>query len=121
MDDTGAVTERVLVCRSDGERFALPAAMVREVVALPPLSRIPGATSRVRGLANVNGVLVTVLSAPTLLAPESPVPEGLLVVLTLHRGQVGFAVEEADSLAPGGESFRVVDVEAVVRGLLGTS
>ncbi len=120
MDDTGLGTERVLVCRSAGERFALPAAMVREVVALPPLSRIPGATSRVRGLANVHGILVTVLSAPTLVDPAGS-KESLLVVLTLHRGQVGFAVEDADALAGGEAGVRMVDVEAVVRGLLGTS
>ena len=121
MDDTAVVTERVLVCRSEGERFALPAAMVREVVVLPPLSRIPGAGPRIRGLANVHGVLVTVLCPPILVDPETRTHHGLLVVLTLYRGQVGFAVEEADSLAAAGPGVRVIDVESVVRGLLETS
>jgi len=121
MDDTGVVTERVLVCRSDGERFALPAASVREVVALPPLSRIPGTSPRVRGLANVHGVLVTVLSAPTVLESSGSADDTLLVVLSLHRGQVGFAVQEAESVASVGQGVRVVEVETVVRGVLGTS
>ena len=139
MSEAGLATERVLVCRTGNERFALPVALVREVVALPPLSRLPGTGEWVRGLANVHGVLVTVLAAPILeQSPESGVrtlpgdagtprgrdaepPPALLVVLTLHRGQVGFAVEEVDELAlPDARGVRMVNVEAVVRGVLGS-
>ncbi len=74
MSEAGLATERVLVCRTGNERFALPVALVREVVALPPLSRLPGTGEWVRGLANVHGVLVTVLAAPILeQSPESGV------------------------------------------------
>ena len=53
--------------------------------------------------------------------PEAPRAPGslpnMLVVLSLERGQVGFAVEEAEHIsAPDG--VRIVDVEAVVRGVL---
>jgi chemotaxis signal transduction protein len=120
MVDAGLAADRVLVCRSDGERFALPVTLVREVVALPPLSRIPGSIPRVRGLANVHGTLVTVLGAPTLPDVPEEGPVNLLVVLSLEGGQVGFAVEEVEQIsAPNG--VRVVDVEAVVRRLLGES
>ena len=117
MVEAGLAADRVLVCRSDGERFALPVTLVREVVALPPLSRIPGSIPRVRGLANVHGTLVTVLGAPTL--PDAPRggPEQLLVVLSLERGQVGFAVEEVEQISPP-DGVRIVDVESVVRGVL---
>jgi chemotaxis signal transduction protein len=122
MGDTGLAGERVLVCRSEGERFALPVGQVREVVALPPVSRIPGAGEHVLGLANVHGILVTVLAPPTLAPASGPPAGGLLVVLTLHRGQVGFAVEEAEELAGAGSgAVRVVEVDAVVRGVLGGS
>jgi chemotaxis signal transduction protein len=124
MVDAGpaAAAERVLVCRSDGERFAIPIALVREVIALPPLSRIPGATARVVGLANVHGTLVTVLSAPILTEDPEPSRATMLVVLNLHRGQVGFAVEEVDDLGTRDASgVRMVEVEAVVRGVLGGS
>jgi chemotaxis signal transduction protein len=117
MVDADLAEDRVLVCRSDGERFALPVTAVREVVALPPLSRIPGTIPRVLGLANVHGTLVTVLRAPSLPdAPEGS-DERLLVVLSLERGQVGFAVEDVEQIsAPNG--VRIVDVESVVRGVL---
>lgn len=122
MVDTGLAAERVLRCRSEGERFALPVALVREVVALPPVSRIPGASERVLGLANVHGILVTVLAAPTLVTGAGGPTGGLLVVLNLHRGQVGFAVDEVDELALADTAaVRVVEVEAVVRGVLGGS
>jgi len=120
MGEPSLAVDRVLVCRSDGERFALPVTMVREVVALPPLSRIPGSIPRVRGLANVHGTLVTVLGAPTL--PDTPETglAHLLVVLSLEGGQIGFAVEEVEQIsAPNG--VRLVDVENVVRRLLGES
>jgi two-component system chemotaxis response regulator CheV len=104
-----------------GERFALPVSLVREVVALPPLSRIPGATAQVRGLANVHGILVTVLGAPVLFDPPGQSQDGLLVVLTLHRGQVGFAVEEVEEVSSADDpGVRVVEVETVVRGVLGS-
>jgi chemotaxis signal transduction protein len=122
MDESDLAGERVLVCRSEGERFALPIGEVREVVALPPVSRIPGADERVVGLANVRGILVTVLAAPTLAPGAGRPTDGLLVVLNLHRGQVGFAVEEAEELAGAGSAaVRVVEAEAVVRGVLGRS
>ena len=117
MGEAGPATDRVLVCRSDGERFALPVTLVREVVALPPLSRIPGSMLRVRGLANVHGTLVTVLGAPTLSEAPAAGPAHLLVVLTLERGQVGFAVEEVEEISDPNE-VRIVDVESVVRGVL---
>jgi chemotaxis signal transduction protein len=117
MVEAGLAADRVLVCRSDGERFALPVSLVREVVALPPLSRIPGSIPHVRGLANVHGTLVTVLEAPTLPDAPSGGQPNLLVVLSLERGQVGFAVEEVEHIsAPDG--VRIVDVESVVRGVL---
>ncbi len=93
---------------------------MREVVALPPFSRFPGVAGRVLGLANVHGILVTVLRAPTLSETPEPAAPELLVVLTLHQGQVGFAVEEVEELAaPEARGARTVDVEAVVRGVLG--
>ena len=117
MGEASLAADRVLVCRSDGERFALPVTLVREVVALPPLSRIPGSIPRVRGLANVNGTLVTVLGAPTLPDTLEGGPAHLLVVLSLAGGQVGFAVEDVEQISPR-NGVRLVDVESVVRGVL---
>lgn len=65
----------------------------------------------------MHGTLVTVLGAPTLEDVPTAGPAQLLVVLSLERGQVGFAVEEVEQISdPNG--VRIVDVESVVRGVL---
>src|SRR5438552_14435796 len=71
---------RVVVCRVGDERFVLPVAAVREVVASPPVTRLPEAPPLVRGLANVHGTLVTTISGPRLLALEIPESGDWLVV-----------------------------------------
>lgn len=120
MAEARLAAERVLVCCSQGEQFALPMAQVREVVALPPLSRLPGTSDQVLGLANVHGILITVLRAPVLASSLEPRPPEMLVVLTIHRGQVGFAVEAVEDLSgPNPPGVRQVEVETVVRGVLG--
>jgi len=115
-----ATPERMVVCRAGGERFALPVPLVREVVALPPLTRIPGAPPAVRGLANVHGMLVTVLSgSPPAEQPSNGAAEWL-VVLTARQGRVGLAVEEVEDLSTASAAaVRVADVEGLVRSMMG--
>jgi len=113
-----ASPDRVVVCRAGDERFAVPVTLIREVVALPPLTRIPGAPDSVRGLANVHGTLITVL-AGSLLVGHAPNGAGQwLVVLHARRGQVGLAVDEVEDLSSV-DSARQVDVEHLVRSVLG--
>ena len=117
MGDPGP--ERMVVCRAGDERFSVPVTLVREVVALPPLTRIPGAPPSVHGLANVHGLLVTVLGG-SLLAGLPVGPAGpWLVVLTLRRGQVGIAVDEVEDLSVSGTAARPVDAESLVKRVMG--
>jgi len=113
--------ERLVVCRAGGERFALPVAAVREVVAAPVLARIPGAPAAVRGLANVRGALVTAVSAPVLLGLPDPSPSEWLVVLALFGGRVGLEVDEVEDLHAGGSVAGVprLPLEALLRPLFG--
>lgn len=114
-----ASPDRVVVCRAADERFAVPVTLIREVVALPPLTRIPGAPSPVCGLANVHGTLVTVLTGSLLVGRASNGAGEWLVVLNARQGQVGLAVDEVEDLSTTGDSARVVDVEHLVRSVMG--
>ena len=107
------------MCRAGDQRFAVPVTQVREVVALPPLTRIPGAPASVRGLANVHGILVTVLSGSGAgLVPDGP--DEWLVVLTTRQGQLGLAVDDVEDLAVSDESSaRVVNIEDLIRTAMG--
>lgn len=113
--------ERLVVCRVGTQRFALPVAAVREVVAAPLLARIPGAPAGVRGVANVRGALVTAVSAPMLLGASDPPPSEWLVVLTLLGGRVGLEVDEVEDLHTGGPVAGVprLALEALLGPLFG--
>jgi purine-binding chemotaxis protein CheW len=116
---TEPATERVVICRIAGERFALPVAVVREVVAVPPVIRVPGAPAPVRGIANLHGTLVTAVSGPLLLGLAAG-EEACLVVLTMEQGRVGITVEEVEdveSAAPGDH----LQLEPLLRPLLAGS
>lgn len=109
-----AARERVVVCRTGQERLAIPVHLVREVVTLPPLTRIPGAPPAVRGLANVQGVLITVLNGAALAGLEGGEAGEWLVVLAARQGHVGLAVDEVEELtAAGGAATRIIELEAI--------
>jgi purine-binding chemotaxis protein CheW len=120
MAEAGA--ERVVVCRIGTERFALPVASVRAVVALPAVARIPGAPTTVRGLVNVRGTLVTTVSGARLLgSSEGTAAAEWLVVLAMLGGRVGLEVDEVEDLHTTGSAGEVptLDLEALIRPLFG--
>ena len=117
---TNGKHDRVVVCRVGAERFALPITTVREVVAAPELTRIPGAPHAVRGLANVRGILVTAISGRDLLGGSGYDRGDWLVVLAMRDGRVGVVMDEVEDLErqDGTGSVPVLDIEALVGPLL---
>jgi chemotaxis signal transduction protein len=93
---------------------------VREVVASPPVTRLPEAPPLVRGLANVHGTLVTAISGPRLLALEVPESGDWLVVLALHGGRVGIQVDEVEDVVESDE-WHVLDVDHLIAPLIAES
>jgi purine-binding chemotaxis protein CheW len=55
---TIAVPERALTFALDGEMFAIDAQCVREILEVPTITRVPGATNFSNGLINVRGAIV---------------------------------------------------------------
>jgi purine-binding chemotaxis protein CheW len=113
---------RVLVCRVGNQRVALPVAAVRQVVASQPVVRIPGAPEAIRGVANVQGTLVTAVSAPRLLGLPLPAQSDWLVVLSLCNGRVGIEVDDVEDVhAAGPEAPRRLELDALIRPLIADS
>jgi purine-binding chemotaxis protein CheW len=108
-----------VVCRVAGERFALPITAIQEVVATPVLTRVPGAPEAVRGIANVRGTLVTVVSGPALFGIRVERSTDWLLVLSMLDGTVGLEVDEVEDLHAASTASRLptLDVEALVRPL----
>lgn len=120
MADPGA--GRVLVCRVGNERVALPVAAVRQVVASQPVTRLPGAPDPVRGVANVQGTLVTAVSAPRLLGLPMPERSEWLIVLSLCDGRVGLEVDDVEDVhAASSDAPRRFELDELIRPLLAAS
>jgi chemotaxis signal transduction protein len=88
-----------------GRRCALPVAVVREVMATPPVTPVPGAPPALRGLVPVHGqVLPLVDVGPQLVAAtpsEAPPPrweaDRMVLVETTLPAPAGAAPAEAGS------------------------
>ncbi len=111
---------RVVVCRVGAERFALPVTAVREIIAAPELTRIPGVPASIRGVANVRGTLVTAVSGRFLLGALGTDAGDWLLVLTMRDGRVGIVMDEVEDLqvSAAAGTLPVLDIEALVLPLL---
>ncbi|HUG28705.1 MAG TPA: chemotaxis protein CheW [Gemmatimonadales bacterium] len=95
---TDVTALRVLRCRSGGLEWALADNTVREVAAMVPLARIPGAAAAVLGLGNLRGTMVTVVDTRRLLGQAADGPPVAVVVVEAGGRRVGLAVDEVDDL-----------------------
>ena len=117
---SSAPVGRVVVCRVGARRFTVPVAAVREVVTAPGIVPIPGVPPVIRGVVNVRGALVTVVSG-ALLVLEAGDPSGqCLLVLDMHDGRVAIEVDEVEDLHTTESAGRLpmLDLEGQVRPLL---
>ena len=96
--DTGAGREWVGVAfRMGGETFLVAREETREVLGYPAVvTRIPGAKSWVKGLANVRGQLLPMLDLRQFLGSGSTTPQRNTRVVVVHHREVpaGLMVDE---------------------------
>ncbi len=59
----------------DGKKYVAPLDEVSEILSVPAYTRIPGARSWMKGVANVRGRLMTVMDLSGFLEKNSPVQE----------------------------------------------
>jgi purine-binding chemotaxis protein CheW len=86
---------RHVVFRIGGERFALPLAVVREVVLpQPPFARVPRVSEAVRGVMNLRGRVVAVVDLAALVGlPPQPLAATAGHVLILDgKRSLGFLI-----------------------------
>lgn len=75
---TGAAD--VMLVQVGGSSYALPVCAVREIVRLPPVTRVPGLPAFVAGLANVRGRVLAVIDLRPLLRLEAPRGDRLVIL-----------------------------------------
>lgn len=89
--------QRLLVCRLGELSCAVEARSVREVLPVPPATRVPGAQPAVLGLVNVRGSLIPVLDGRRALG-FPPREGGSLLVVEVAGRLAGLVVDEAQDL-----------------------
>ncbi len=101
-----------LAFRVGAARLALPIDVVREVIRMPRLSRVPHAPPAMLGLANVRGTVVPVLSAAILMDKAADEVSRLIVID--HGEWIGLAVDEASQVRSSDSGADVVDIAELV-------
>jgi purine-binding chemotaxis protein CheW len=130
---TGGEERALLEFALGGQRFALPLAQARAVIALPDLTPVPGADAIVRGLAPFGEGVLPVVELADLVGVAPSGPRARAIVVEIGGAPVGLAVEapvairrlprRAVSLAPaalnrGQGEARVAEVARTDAGLI---
>ena len=103
----------LLAFRVDGERFALPASSVREVVRPPRTTRVPHAPESLIGLANLRGKVVPVVALGALLGRQ--VTQGGRVIILEQANPVGLLVDEISEMVRGGAAdAAILDIDPLL-------
>jgi purine-binding chemotaxis protein CheW len=75
-----AAAADVMLVEVGGSSYALPVAALREIVRLPPVTRVPGLPAFVAGLANVRGRVLAVIDLRPLLRLDAPRGDRLVIL-----------------------------------------
>ena len=94
------MAESFLTLRSNGEHYALAADAVSEVIALPPVARVPQAPRGLLGLANLRGAVLPVASLRGLIGvAETADASGERRAIVLdHGAPVALVVDAVEGL-----------------------
>jgi two-component system chemotaxis response regulator CheV len=100
--------ELLLFHLGSGEVFGLNVFKIREVMKLPPLTRVPEADPRIDGVANIRGTTVPVVGLKRILGMGAGEPEtdaakdaGMIVIVTEYNASL--------------QAFRVTGVDRIFR------
>src|SRR5688572_12638663 len=84
----------VAVCRVGSESFGFPVHLLREIVPLPVVTRLPFAPESLIGIAQVRGTLLSVFDMAKLSQVKGGSNATHLVVVEADEGAIGFTVDE---------------------------
>lgn len=103
-----------------GERLAIPANDIAEVIRNPAVTRIPLSPPGLLGVANLRGTVIPIVSLAVLLGKAPEASAARRVVVVGERQPVGLTIDEAssldrfDKLKSGQDPVRFIDVGELV-------
>jgi purine-binding chemotaxis protein CheW len=109
------VPTALLAFEAGGERLAIDAAAVQEIIGVPHISRVPNAPPSLEGVASVRGQAVPILSVATLRGRERGL--GKRVLILHQQPAVGLLVDNVASVRAV-ESTVPLDLETLLRPAL---
>jgi purine-binding chemotaxis protein CheW len=110
MSTTITETAQYITFKLGDELFAINVALVREVLELPPITKVPGAPKYMRGVVNVRGKAIPVVDLRLKfgLPPAADTIHSRIVVMELElegettiAGGIADSVHEVIELEPG--------------------
>ncbi|WP_158266230.1 chemotaxis protein CheW [Allosphingosinicella deserti] len=122
MEDIAAT--QALTFTVAGERLALPAADIAEVIRAPAVSRVPLAPQSLAGVANLRGAVIPIVSLSVLLGRDAAA-EGEKVIILGGSAPVGLFVDQVSALVPlagiraGEEGARLLDLQPLLDPIFG--
>ena len=104
--------------RVGADRLAASFEEVREVLPPPPVTRVPGVSSWLKGIANVRGVLLPILDLAACLGGEETEmgPRVRVLVVAYSDASIGLLVDEVF----GGKHFFAQDSSGAAAGVRAT-
>lgn len=117
---TGKHDGRALTVSVAGERLAIPANDVAEVIRHPAVTRLPLSPPGLMGVANLRGTVIPIVSLAALLGREKAEAISHRVVVVGTARPVGLTVDDVLSfervagLPSGEDPVRFIDVEALI-------
>jgi purine-binding chemotaxis protein CheW len=104
-----------------GQRLALAAGVVADIIRPRPITRVPHAPASMIGVANLRGTVLPVLSTAALLgqspdqAPAAPAPAARVVIVRRSSGadRLGLLVDSVAALRPA-NGERLLDLDALL-------
>ncbi len=94
LTDTNSL-ERYVTFNLAGERYGIPVQKVQEIIRLPAITRVPQAPGYVEGLANLRGMIVTVINGRGKLGlpPRQHDDATRVLILALNSRTAGYLVD----------------------------
>lgn len=80
------------------ELFGINVFKVREIMVMPPLTKMVNAPPHVLGVANIRGQIITVIDLPAITGRTPAKGDGILLVTEFARTTQGFYVEEVSEI-----------------------
>jgi purine-binding chemotaxis protein CheW len=107
--------KQLVVFNLDEESYAVDINMVREIIQLQPVTRVPGTPNSVEGVINLRGSVIPIvdLRKRFQLKPIEHNKESRIVVVACHGAEVGVIVDSVaevlripvDSIEPSSSVF----------------